>query len=177
MKIYDGTGEGATAAEQGTTQEPTERRSVGVADFAITDGGARLVTSGLGSCVAVGLTDGTTAAGLIHVMLPAAEDRAVENPAKFADTGIVLLVEQLEEAGASADDLTAKIAGGSEMITFASQERSIGARNAEAVRGVLESADIPLVAEDIGGGEGRTVEFGLSGEFTIKTARAGQRVI
>lgn len=177
MKIYDGRDEGATAAEGTALGESLERRSVGVADFAVTDGSAVLVTSGLGSCVAVGVTDGTTAGGLLHVMLPSAKDRQVQNPAKYADTGVRRLIEGLRQEGATADSLVAKMAGGSEMISFSSQERSIGDRNAEAVRRALESADVPLVGQDIGGEEGRTVEFSLRGEFKITTARDGERVL
>jgi chemotaxis protein CheD len=35
----------------------------------------------------------------------------------------------------------------------------IGARNAEAVRGVLSAMRSPIVAEDIGGTDGRTMRY------------------
>lgn len=177
MKIYDGREEGATAAEGGAAGEPTERLSVGVADYAIADGSTVLVTSGLGSCVAVGVTDGAAAAGMLHVMLPTAEDRDVQNPAKYADTGIPLLIEALADAGARTDALVAKMAGGSEMISFASQARSIGDRNADAVERALEAAGVPLVGQDVGGEEGRTVEYTLDGAFRITTARDDERTL
>ena len=175
MRIYDGTGE--HVAGEVTSRAPVQRRSVGVADYAVTVDETTLITSGLGSCVAVGLFDGSAAAGLIHVMLPSADDRGVDNPAKYADTGIRTLVDALEEAGSPTGGLFAKLAGGSEMIAFNSQERSIGDRNVEAVRDVLEELDIPVLGEDVGGDEGRTVQLTRTGEFTVRTAQVGERTL
>jgi len=174
MKVYDGEGEVALPRSPGRTNE---RRPVGVAEYAVVTNGATLVTSGLGSCVAVGLTDRENAAGLLHVMLPSHEGRPVENPAKFADSGIPALLTALDEASANRGELVAKIAGGSEMITFQSQERSIGDRNVDAVRQILEAEGIPLRGEDVGGDEGRSIEFSLAGELLVRTARSGQRPV
>lgn len=177
MRIYDGTGEHAASDETNESPSTAERRSVGVADYAVTVDDTTLITSGLGSCVAVCLFDGATAAGLLHVMLPTADGRTIENPAKFADTGIGTLVGALEDAGAEADSLSAKIAGGSEMIAFHSQERSIGDRNVEAVLAVLDELDIPVLGEDVGGDQGRTVELRRPGALVVRTARAGERIL
>ena len=176
MRTYDGTGEHVADEEERPCPTPRPRRSVGVADFAVADDDTTLITSGLGSCVAVGLFDGT-AAGLLHVMLPTADGRVVENPAKFADTGIGAMLDALADAGAEPGSLAAKMAGGSEMIAFSSQERSIGDRNVEAVRTVLEDRDVPVLGEDVGGDEGRTVEVDRSGAFTIRTAQIGERIL
>ena len=177
MRIYDGAGEYVDSEESNQSLSPVHRRSVGVADYGVTVDDTTLITSGLGSCVAVGLFDGTTAAGLIHVMLPTADGRVVDNPAKFADTGLVRLIEALEEAGAQCRSLSAKLAGGSEMIAFSSQERSIGDRNVEAVRNVLEELGIQVLGEDVGGDEGRTVELALSGDLLVRTAQVGERIL
>ena len=174
MKIYEGDGEEATPPQP---REAGSRRPVGVAELAVVDDGTTLVTSGLGSCVAVGVTDGENAAGLLHVMLPSADGREVENPAKFADSGVAALLSSLDSAGADGESLAAKIAGGSEMIRFRSQTRSIGARNIEAVRAALASADVPLVGEDVGGDHGRSVEFSVSGVLRVRTANDGVRTV
>ena len=174
MKIYDG--DGADAPPDGPG-ESGERRPVGVAEFGVVDDLTTLVTSGLGSCVAVGLTDGENAAGLLHVMLPSAEGRDVDTPAKFADTGVMVLIEALCAIGADRDSLVGKIAGGSEMIRFRSQSASIGTRNIEAVRRALEAEDVPLDGEDVGGDQGRSVEFSMTGELRVRTARAGERSV
>lgn len=177
MRIYDGSGEQVERQENEPAETRVRRRSVGVADYAVTVDDTKLVTSGLGSCVAVGLFDGGTAAGLLHVMLPSADGEAVDNPAKFADTGVAALLRSIRGVGVPRGRLKAKIAGGSEMITFSSQERSVGDRNVEAVRAALEANGIPLLDEDVGGDEGRSVEFSLSGDLRIRTARAGERLL
>ena len=177
MKIYDGTGEATPARREETVEEWSHRRAVGVAEYAVSGNGTTLVTSGLGSCVAVGVTDGATVAGLVHVMLPSTDDRSADNPAKFADTGVETLVRALVASNANPADLFSKIAGGSEMITFRSQGRSIGERNVEAVRDALEGVGVPLMAEDVGGTEGRTVEFSSSGDLVVRSADAGERTL
>lgn len=175
MRIYEGDRDHAPVADGRSPSTRTTRRSVGVADYAITVDDAVLVTSGLGSCVAVGLSDGSSAAGLLHVMLPTADGRPVEKPAKFADTGVELLLAELEAIGIPRGELFAKLAGGSEMIAFESQDRSIGERNVEAVRAALADHDVPINDEDVGGDEGRTVEFTVDGSLLIRSATAGRR--
>lgn len=175
MRIYEGDRDHAPVERGPSSSTPTPRRSVGVADYAITVDDAVLVTSGLGSCVAVGLSDGSSAAGMLHVMLPAANGRPVENPAKYADTGVELLLTELEAIGVQRSDLSAKIAGGSEMIAFDSQNRSIGECNVQAVRRALAAHDVPIDGEDVGGDEGRTVELTVDGTLLVRSARAGRR--
>lgn len=177
MRIYDGSGEHVESQTSEPTPSRVARRSVGVADYAVTVDDTALVTSGLGSCVAVGLFDGGTAAGLLHVMLPSADGKAVDNPAKFADTGVQTLLTSLHDVGVPTERMKAKLAGGSEMIAFESQARSVGDRNVEAVRAALAEHDVPLLAEDVGGDQGRSVKFTLSGDLHIRTARDGVRIL
>lgn len=150
---------------------------VGVAEFAVVTNPTRLVTTGLGSCVAVGMTDGDTAAGLLHAMLPTAEDRSVDNPAKYADTGVRALRTALLAAGADRADLVAKIAGGSRMISFREGEQSIGDRNVVAVRSALAEVGVTLGAEDVGGEVGRSVRFVRGGAFEVRTTAHDRRTL
>lgn len=177
MRIYDGSGEHVESQTSDPAPSRVARRSVGVADYAVTVDDTALVTSGLGSCVAVGLFDGGTAAGLLHVMLPNADGKVVDNPAKFADTGVQTLLTSLRDVGVPTERMKAKLAGGSEMIAFESQTRSVGDRNVEAVRAALAEHDIPLLAEDVGGDQGRSVEFTRSGDLHVRTARDGERIL
>lgn len=177
MRIYDGSGEHVESQPSDPAPSRVTRRPVGVADYAVTVDDTALVTSGLGSCVAVGLFDGGTAAGLLHVMLPSPDGEAVDNPAKFADTGVQALLASLQDVGVPTERMKAKLAGGSEMIAFESQARSVGDRNVEAVRAVLEEQGIPVLAEDVGGNQGRSVELTLSGDLHVRTARDGVRIL
>ena len=93
---------------------------VGIADYAICKAPDMVTTIGLGSCVGVVIYDQMTkTCGLIHVMLPdSTRIRANSNKAKFADTGIPLLLEELKKKGCSGRGLRAKIAGGAKMFEF-----------------------------------------------------------
>ncbi|MBV0924278.1 chemotaxis protein CheD [Halomicroarcula limicola] len=166
MKVYDG-----TQSETTRTDDP-ERVKIGIAEYQVTTDSAVLTTSGLGSCIGVAIYDELSgAAGLVHVMLPTAEDVEGGNRAKFADTGVAVLVEALEAEGASRDGMRAKIAGGSDMLDFSENGSSIGSRNAEKVRETLEAYGIPLVGEDVGGDHGRSLRLESdTGNLVVKSA-------
>lgn len=140
-----------------------------------------LRTVGLGSCVGVAIIDLTAkVAGLAHVMLPIAGKDNVENPAKFADTAIPLLVEKMRSNGAVQNRMIAKLAGGAQMFTTLSQSDliRIGPRNVEAVKQMLTRLNIPIRAEDTGGNSGRTIDFSsVDGSLTIRTVSQGVKVI
>ena len=146
---------------------------VGMADLNICHSPDAITTLGLGSCVGVVLYDeGRKIAGMVHVMLPdSTKVRQNQNKAKFADTGIDLLIEMLQKEGSVKSALTAKIAGGAQMFAFNSNNDMlrVGERNVEAVKTKLNSIGIKILAEDTGLNYGRTVEFyPETGDFVIK---------
>ena len=155
---------------------------VGIADMNIVKEPMTIRTSGLGSCVGIVLYDeAKKIAGLIHIMLP---DSALGksgrlNVAKFADTGIYALMEQLKEEGVRPMSLKAKIAGGAQMFQFGSSDTiRIGPRNVEAVKKELQRLSIPLIAEDVGGSSGRTIEFNpATSLLNIRTVNKGTKDI
>jgi chemotaxis protein CheD len=158
----------------------SELIKVGMADYKVGRNPSSLITYGLGSCIGIALFDpNTKVGGLAHIMLPDSKQaRSAENPAKFADTAIPLMVEDLVKLGGSKTRLRAKIAGGAQMFTFANLTdiMRIGERNAESVRLVLKKLDISILADDTGGNYGRTVELKLeNGIFRIKTIDKGEK--
>lgn len=173
MKVYDGSQTGSDTPDQ------PERLKVGIAEYEVTADGAELTTSGLGSCIGVALYDDQSGvAGLAHVMLPVAEEMADGKPAKFADTGTELLLNEMQSNGADLDNIEAKIAGGSGMLDFSEGGSSIGDRNVDSVKETLEKHDIPLVAEDVGGDYGRSLRVEPeTGDLVVKSAnRDNQRL-
>jgi chemotaxis protein CheD len=135
---------------------------VGIADFKVGRNPSVLITLGLGSCVGVSLYDAIQkVGGLIHIMLPrmAEFEKGFNKPAKFADTGIPLLLEEILKLGANRRLLEAKIAGGAQMFTGADQKfkLNIGERNIAVVRETLRNLGIRIAAEDVGGNRGRTM--------------------
>lgn len=89
------------------------------------------------------------------------------------------MVEEMVKAGANRWSLVAKVAGGANMFepVYQTLINSIGARNAKSVRETLEELVIPLVAVEIGGNRGRTVEFDLAtGKMMVYCARDEEKI-
>lgn len=155
---------------------------VGMADLNVCCTPDAITTLGLGSCVGVALYDKVARiAGLVHVMLPDSKQvKQNQNRAKFADTGIDMLIEEMVKKGARASGLTAKIAGGAQMFAFSTNNDMlrVGDRNVEAVKKRLKELDIRILAEDTGLNYGRTVVFyPESGDFVIKSVGKPIRTI
>ena len=151
---------------------------VGIAEFKFAQPPRKLVTYGLGSCVAIVLHSRQSIVGaMAHIMLPLAYgDGENETPGKFADSAVAVMVRQMEIRGIDPPQLIAKIAGGADMFAgqFKGTGRRIGARNILAARKTLDNFGIRLVAQDVGGTSGRTVEFmAESGMFLVRTLRGG----
>jgi chemotaxis protein CheD len=135
---------------------------VGVGTYHVAKSPRRLVCIGLGSCVAIALHEKVQEiGGLAHAMLPyykEGKDRI--NAFKYVDTSIYLMVDDLLENGGRKGDLRAKIVGGSQMFSFMGHETlDIGRRNVESAKDTLKEEGIRIVAEDVGGGSGRTIYF------------------
>ncbi|WP_053219637.1 chemotaxis protein CheD [Virgibacillus senegalensis] len=156
---------------------------VGIADLKIASAPDSLRTTGLGSCVGVVIYDPSQRmAGMAHVMLPdSTMARNGElNKMKFADTAIDLLMEELLDRGARRYALKSKIAGGAQMFTFSTSTdmMRVGDRNVEAVIGRLRDHRVPIAAQDVGGNNGRTIEFSpANGILKIRTVNLGESEI
>lgn len=158
----------------------SELIKVGMADYKVGKNPSSLISYGLGSCVGIAVYDSVTkVGGLAHIMLPdSTQARSTENPAKFADTCLPLMLDEILKLGAVKSRLTAKIAGGAQMFTFANATdvMRVGERNVEAVKIVLKKLDLRIIADDTGGNYGRTVELKLdSGIYKVKTIDKGEK--
>lgn len=155
---------------------------VGMADLKVTGPPEVLSTLGLGSCIGICLYDPITkVSGLAHIMLPSSQTiRNNSNRAKFADTAIQDMIDEMVNKGANKRRLVGKIAGGAQMFSFSSNNdmMKIGARNADAVRSILKDLGIPIKADDTGGNFGRTIEFYPDdGRLLIKTIGHGTKTV
>jgi len=149
--------------EMKTTSEnaETRRHRIGIGEHLTATEPTVIATSGLGSCVGVGLYDENGRGGLAHCMLPSAAEAGDENPekpGKYVDTGIETLYKELIGAGTDPKNLRAKVAGGSDMLGL-SDGPTVGERNVAAVRTVLQNREIPIVAAETGGDQGRSLSF------------------
>lgn len=158
---------------------------VGMADLKTCVSPDGVTTLGLGSCVGIAIRDPQTKiGGLAHIMLPdsTAMRNGQANIAKFADTGIVELVRQMEKLGAMRKRMVAKIAGGATMFPFQGQGNvnvgQVGDRNVEATKAKLKELNIPIIAQDTGANYGRTVIFyPETGDYLIRAVGRAETII
>ena len=156
----------------------SERRvKVGVGELAVVADGETVTTSGLGSCVAVAIGDPDTGVrGLLHAMLPTAGEveTPAPRPAKYVDSGIETLLEELKSSGANRRQLEARVVGGAEMLDLT---EAVGPRNVTRAEMVLSAANVPIVGSDVGDTVGRTVRFRPDGSVAVRAADGFERTL
>ncbi len=157
----------------------TQQIRVRVADCAVASGDAVITTLGLGSCVAITVYDARArVGGLAHILLPnesMSRDRA--NRAKFPATAVPLLLEEMRKQGAHGPYI-GKLVGGASMFgaLLPIGGVNMGQRNVEAARRALVDAGVTIVAQDTGGGYGRSVFFHVAdGRLLVKSLAQGER--
>ena len=156
---------------------------IGISDMNVVKGEASIVTYALGSCVGVAMYDSARKiAGLAHILMPSSQEvrDANINIMKYADTAVPELLRRMERAGASAFNISAKLAGGAQMFSMsgASSQFNIGDRNVAMAREALQKLRIKLVAQDVGANYGRTVEiFAATGIYRIRAIAKGTKDI
>jgi chemotaxis protein CheD len=156
--------------------------TVGIAELKAARFPTNLSVIGLGSCIGVCLYDPVAqAGGIAHVMLPESTNaRGDVNRAKFGDTAVEALLEEILKAGATESGIIAKIAGGAHMFHIPDDRNimKLGERNAASVKRALKKCNIPLVAEETGGQHGRTILLNTAtGCVLIKTINYGEKII
>jgi chemotaxis protein CheD len=155
---------------------------VGIADLKVSLSPSVIITIGLGSCIGITFFDKSKGiGGLSHIMLPDSTLFAtVNNPLKFADLAVPILLEDMIKLGATKNNLIAKIAGGASMFSFSDKSMimDVGNRNIIAVKNILNKLAIPIVSEDTGGNKGRTILLDTAtGVLQIKTVGVGIKEI
>jgi len=155
---------------------------VGIADFKIARQPHQLITVGLGSCVGLTLYDPILRlGGLLHIMLPDSKRfNDTKKPAKFADTGIFLLLQEMKRFRVRMNHLQVKIAGGAQMFSGYNENfiMNIGEQNVQATKSVLKQLGLRLMAEDVGGNKGRTMILDtLTGQVIIRKIGSPLRTI
>jgi chemotaxis protein CheD len=135
-----------------------------------------LVAYGLGSCVGVAIWDNSiNTAALAHIILPTAANnsRRNDNPLKYADQAIPVMVTELIRLGGNKTFFVVRIAGGAQMLRAAgtSEIFNIGTRNVEHVRRELARAGLRIANEDVLGHHGRTLSvYARDGRVTVQSA-------
>lgn len=118
------------------------------------------ITTTLGSCVALCLWDAKLRiGGMNHFLLPSATDPGNDS-LRYGDLATRALLKRLQALGCHQRNLSAKVFGGAALFKSQQQyETSLGAQNVAKALSLMESAGIPLLAQDTGGNRGRKVVF------------------
>ncbi len=132
-----------------------------------------LSTYALGSCIAVVAYDpGSRTGGILHLMLPDSKllpNKALEQPAMFADTGIPLLFRSLVGLKSDPARTSVLIVGGASVLC-ANDTFRIGERNILATEEHLARAGYRITRSAVGGSINRTVHLEIgTGNITLKT--------
>jgi chemotaxis protein CheD len=135
-----------------------------------------LVSYGVGSAMVVALYDpATQVGGLLRFTEPdsrADVQRSRQTPARYADSGIAALLDEVSRLGAAKSQLSVRIAGGSDAPGAGSN--ASGKRNYLAIRKNLWKLGVFVQSEAAGGTAERNVRLEIkSGQFwTTDAARA-----
>jgi len=122
-------------------------------------GNPHVVTTILGSCIAVCLYDPVKKIGGInHYMLPLWNGEGLPVP-RFGNVAIKKLIEKMEMLGASRRTIKAKVFGGSTIHQTTSGLLNVGKRNITIAEDMLAEERIPIIGSDMGGSRGRRVLF------------------
>ncbi|MCK5579807.1 MAG: chemotaxis protein CheD [Candidatus Omnitrophica bacterium] len=145
------------------TKEEKKEIVVGMADIKVGEAPSVLLTN-LGSCIGLCLYDPQRKiGGLLHLMMPsagAAVNKSELKKAKYADTGIQELLQQLKNIyGVRVSDCSAKIFGGAKILQ--GNIHNIGMDNDAAVRAILKDLGIRVGACKTGGEKGYKLKFNL----------------
>jgi chemotaxis protein CheD len=134
-----------------------------------------LTSLGLGSCIGLALVDaGKSVAGLAHIMLPESRP-GVDDPARFADTAVPLLYDEVVQLGARKHALRAVMVGGAHMFALNKGNAGaldIGGRNEAATLDALGSLGLAVSEACTGGSTGRTMRVRV-GDAAVTVKEAG----
>lgn len=129
-----------------------------------------LVTTVLGSCVAVCLWNQTAQfGGINHYLLPLWNGEGLPTP-KYGNIAITKLIEKIQNLSQPGDKLIAKVFGGASMWEKTEGLLAVGQRNIDYALETLEAQRIPLISSDLGGDHGRKLIFN-SGDGTVLMRR------
>ena len=128
-----------------------------------------IIKTVLGSCVSVCMYDKEKKIGGInHFMLPFWRGDELSSP-KHGNVAMGRLLKKMLHVGANKESIIAKVFGGARLLNFQSDHYRIGIKNIEVAKKFLRENEIPIVASDAGGDQGRKILFNTdSGEVYLK---------
>jgi chemotaxis protein CheD len=133
--------------------------------------GARILRTVLGSCVSVCLWDPNLGVGgMNHFMLPESASPFVAC-LRHGDVAMRVLLREMLASGSRANQLSARVYGGANVLEAFTSANHLGARNVRFALDWLESERIVVDAQHLLGTSARRVEFDL------RTGSTGVRLL
>ena len=133
------------------------RRYIAQGEYAVSSDPEAVISTILGSCVAVCLWDaGRGVGGMNHILLPDLGDGSRLGILRFGAAAMEVLINDMSKAGADRARMRAKIFGDASMLGTASD---IGACNVAFARDFLVREGIPCDASSTGGRNARQIRF------------------
>lgn len=113
----------------------------------------------LGSCIGIALLDVQMGrCTLSHSLLPFHNEGDPARPGRWVNQAVLSAIDLLNVAPGRIRRLHAIVAGGSSMIDGTrSRHTDIGRSNTDAAKQILEELNINVVAQEVGGTEGRKI--------------------
>ena len=139
-------------------QEPVERRvHVGQGDHCVSSDPDVVLTTVLGSCVALCLRDPAAGVGgMNHFLLPEGAGSGTDASRRYGAYLMEVLINDVLKAGGRRDRLEAKLFGGGRMFDSL---RDVGRANADFAERFLRDEGIPVVGGSLRGDGGRRVHY------------------
>ncbi|PJI84940.1 CheD activator of MCP protein methylation [Yoonia maricola] len=125
-------------------------------DYAVSGDPSVVMSTVLGSCVAVCLYDREAGVGGMNHFLLAGTGETRGGDMRYGVNAMELLINQLLRAGAERYRLQGKLFGGARMTAHA---RDIGQSNATFAQDFLKQEGIPCISHSLGGEQARRVQF------------------
>ena len=119
-----------------------------------------LLDTVLGSCIAACLYDPVLGVGgMNHFMLPEGSDPGDPTSTRYGVNAMELLISDLMKLGADRRRFQAKVFGGGHVLNIRESLDGVPQRNIDFVKRFLETEQISIVREDLGGYQPRRVLF------------------
>lgn len=158
-----------------------QRVVIGVGDMAVSNNAqVTLSTYALGSCIGVvGYDPVAKVGGILHMMLPdstISPDKALLQPAMFADTGLPLFFRSLGGMKVERARLRLFVTGGACILT-SHDSFKIGERNTKATLAFFAANGFRARQVVTGGTTNRTIHLQVGdGELTLKTPEGSSSI-
>ena len=134
---------------ENVSKRPGKRVHVVQGEHHVTRDPETVLTTILGSCVAVCLRDSESGiGGMNHFLLPDGKAEGLDEGRRYGAYAMELLINEMMKRGASRMTMEAKVFGGGQVVAGMTT-MNVGERNTTFVMDYLKTERIPVVSKDV----------------------------